>query len=231
MNTFNRVVVVISALVLMVVVTFVCILPETVLGQVGEWLMKWADYFGQMRYPWLRVAVGLLLAVLFDALMALLIFFELRPRRKRLIRVQQIAGGMVTINDASIVQQIEYKLDPIPGIINVKPEIQAKRDKVQAVVHVDVAAGTNVPSMAANLVDKIKSVLMEDLGLQIYGQPEVRIKVTSIPGGRLPEPVPQPKPTPVQPREAEPVLPPPLPIEKHSEWAGPTSETKEDVEA
>lgn len=206
MNTLNRIIVVLLLLGMMVVVTAVCISPEQVLSISGDWLHYLGGYFSEWPV-WLRIVVGIVVALICDAIMALGIFFEVRPKPKRFIRVQQASGGMVTINDASIVQQLQHQLDPVPGVIEVKPIIRARGNKVQALVHVSVAAGMSVPAMANHLVEKVQMILTDDLGLKIYKAPEVRIKVAPAPEGMIVPPLPV-KPTP-SPAPSD--GPPPLP--------------------
>ncbi|MBN2006881.1 MAG: hypothetical protein JXA21_26240 [Anaerolineae bacterium] len=205
MNMFNRVVLVLISLLLMVVLTVSFMYPQGVLISVGEWLKYGGEFFGQQK-SLVRIGGGLTLSLIVDAVLAFLIFLELRPQRKRSIRVQQVAGGMVTINDTSITQQIAYKLDPIAGVITVKPQIRAKGDKVKATVQVEVGANVNVPRMATLLMERVQKVLAEDLGLQVYGQPEVQIKVAPSPTKLPPEPEPPPL------TEPRPSSPPPLPL-------------------
>jgi len=212
MSTVNRVVIVVVLLMLMAVLTAVFILPHILLINVGNWMMGSGQFFNQMQPVW-RLIGGLLLSVLFDLLILFLIFLEVRPARKRFIRVQQVTGGMAAISVESIVQQLMYKLDPIPGVIKVAPKVNAKGDKVQAVVDVEVEAGANVPGLATELMEAVKIVLAGSLGLQVYGQPEVRIKVA-------------PAPTTIvkksRPAAEEPLPPKPVaPLEKPQEWAGP----------
>ncbi len=202
MNMFNRVVLVLILLALMIIVTSAAMFPQVVLVSVGEWLQYGGKYFDQIN-PVLRIAGGLVLSLIVDIGLAILIFFEVRPQRKRSIRVQQVAGGTVTISDTSIIQQIAYKLDPIAGVIAVRPQIRAKGEKVQAIVQVEVGANTNVPRMATLLMERVQKVLAEDLGLQVYGHPEVQIKVAPSPTKLPPEP---------EPVQSRPSSPPPLPL-------------------
>ena len=214
MNTINRVVIVILLLTLMVLLTTVFVLPHVVFTNVGEWMMQWGEFFSTLDPQWLRWVVGLFLALILDALIAFLIFLEVRRTRKQYIRVQQVTGGMATISIESIVQQLQYNLDPIADVIKVAPKVNSKRDKVQAVVNVEVSAGANVPSMATALMGVVQKVLIDTLGLQVYGQPEVRIKV--IPGprpsGKRPG-TPTPEPSPIAP---------PVPLEEPKAWTGPS---------
>jgi len=200
MNTFNRIVIVVSLLVLIPLVTVFLVIPHVILSDVGRWATDVGRQLWAADVP-LRLGIGLLAALIFTVLALVLVFLELRPRRKRFIRVENLTGGMATIGIESVVRQLEYRLDPIPDVIAVKPEIQVKRGKVQALVHVNMAAGVNVPQVASRLVEEVKDVLGTELGLRVAGEPEVRINVLAQPAGRRS----------VQPRQVVPATTPELP--------------------
>jgi len=176
LNTVNRVFIVILCLVLMVVLTALFLIPHEVLISLGEWMAQWGRYF-LSRSPWTRLGIGVVLALIVDLGLAFVIFLEVKRPRKRDIRVQQATGGMVTISIDSVVEQLKYALDPMEGVIEVDPHIKAKGDKVQAVVDVTVTKGRNIPTMAQQLVREVKNALTQDLGLEVAGDPEVRIRV------------------------------------------------------
>ncbi len=183
MNTFNRIVIVITLLVLIPLLTVLLVKPHVILSDVG----RWATDLGRQLWAAdvvMRLGIGILLALVFVILALVLVYLELRPRRRRFIRVENLTGGMATIGIESVVRQLEYRLDPIADVIAVKPEIQAKRGKVQALVHVNMAAGVNVPQVASRLVEEVKDVLGTELGLRLAAEPEVRINVLAQPTGR-----------------------------------------------
>lgn len=219
MNTVNRIVLVVILLALMVALTAVFVLPHILLTQVGEWMIRVGQYFNQLQPAW-RLAGGVFLALIADLLLLFLIFLEVRPTRKRFIRVQQVTGGMATVSAESIVQQLVYKLDSLPNVIKVAPKVHAKKDKVQAIVDVEVEAGANIPNLATELMETVKTILSGNLGLQVYGQPEVRIKVAPAPTtvvkktrSTAEKPLP---PQPIVPAEKpqERSGPPPIPVEE-----------------
>jgi hypothetical protein len=177
LNTLNRIIIVILCLVLILTFTSILIIPQVILTGVGDWMAEWGTYLGQQR-PWVRLVVGALLAVVVDFVLALIIFLEVRPARKRYINVQQVAGGMANVSIESVNQLLTHKLDPLPGVIQVDPRIRAKGNKVEAVVDAEVTRDTNVPDMANRMIKIIQSALAEELGLQIAGQPQVRVNVT-----------------------------------------------------
>ena len=78
---------------------------------------------------------------------------------------------------------------------------------------VQVAAGADVPGLATHLMEMVKTVLAGSLGLQVYGQPEIRIKVAPAPASVVKK-APAPVESPLPPQPA-------APIEKPQEWAGP----------
>ncbi len=189
MNTFNRVVIVILLLILIPLLSYVFIVPHVVLQEVGAWATAVSQTLWQMN-PVLRLAIGIAAAVIVDILFLFIIYMELRRPRKKYIHVQKITGGVATLSVDSIVQQIQYRLDPIEGVIKVKPTVTAKGQKVRVAVDVTVQAGYNLPDLASHLVAEVKDVLTEELGLQPAGDPIIRMKVAAAPKGRkVPSPV------------------------------------------
>ncbi len=179
MNLFNRIIIILLLVVSIPVLTIVLVVPQNVLVNVGDQMMSLGYSVNNIQPPWLRLAGGILIALIWDALAIFLVIREVKSQRKRYIRVKEISGGMATINPDSIVQQLEYAIDPLPGIIKVKPKVTAKRDKVRAEVEVTVRATSDVPELATNLVKVIRQVLTTELGLQVAGDPQVRITVAS----------------------------------------------------
>lgn len=176
LNTVNRVFIVVLCLVLMVALTTLFLIPHEVLIRLGEWMARWGNYF-LSRSPWARLGIGVALALIVDLALGFVIFLEVKRKRKRYIQVQQAQGGMVNISIDSVVEQLKYKLDPMDGVVDVKPTIKAKGNNVQAVVDITVTKGRNIPAMAQQLVQEVETALTQDLGLEVAGEPEVRIRV------------------------------------------------------
>lgn len=179
-NTLNRVIIVIVCLASIAALTALFLLPQIVLVAVGQWMLDWGGYIQRMDH-WLRLSVSVALTVIIDIALTIVIIIEVRRPRNRLLRVQQIAGGIANISTGSVVELLQHRLDPLPGIIRVTPRIGAKGSRVTAWVDAGVARGSNVPQTANRLIEVIKSVLTEELGLQIAGQPEVQVTVVQPP--------------------------------------------------
>ncbi len=202
MNTFNRVVIVLLLLVLIPVLSYIFIVPHVVLGELGAWATAMSETLWQMN-PMVRLAGGIAAAVVVDILFLFVIYLELRRPKKKYIHVQKITGGVATLSVESIVQQIQYRLDPLEGVIKVKPEVTAKGQKVRVAVDVLVQAGYNLPELASRLVDEVKQVITEELGLQPAGDPVIRMKVAAPPKGRKPSVPSLPKQEPASSIEEE----------------------------
>lgn len=182
-NTLNRILVVIACLLLIAASTTLFLLPHIVLVNLGQWLLDWGNYFNTMD-PWTRMGIGVALTVVVTLVLLLVIFLEVRRHRSRFIRVQQVAGGMANISTDSVVELLQHRLDPLPGVIEVTPRILAKGNRVTAHVDATVAHGTNVPHIANQLIETIQSVLTDELGLKIAGQPEVQVEMVAQREGR-----------------------------------------------
>ncbi len=202
-NTLNRVVIVIVCLASIATLTALFLLPQIVLIAVGEWMLDWGSYI-QGIDPWVRLGTGIAVAVVIDIALAIVIILEVRSPRSRFLRVQQVAGGMANISTDSVVELLQHRLEPLPGVIRVTPKIRAKGNRVTAWVDVGVARGTNVPQTANRLIRAIRSVLTKELGLQIAGQPEVQVTVVQPPRSAL---QPEPSVQPVKPAADDPAEP------------------------
>lgn len=239
MNTINRVVCVLLLLGLLLTLTATFILPHVILISVGEVMTSVGYQVGSLPV-WLRLLLGVFLSALSALPIGFLIFLEVRPQRQSYVRVQQAAGGMATISTDSITQQLQHKLSAIHGVTKVSSKIQAKGEKVKVVVLVDTRAGLKIPDLASRLNDLVQSTLVNDLGLDVFGQPEIRLRVAASPAKAsesnppsipvLVPPLPEtergkPKVT-VSKSALEPV-PPPLPSSESGDWTGRNPEDEE----
>lgn len=177
-NTFNRVVIVILCLALIVFLTALFLIPETVLLGLGNWMIGWGEYLGTQD-PLTRTTIGAVLAAIAAVLLLIIIYLEVRRSRKRYLRVQQVSGGMANISTESVTELLQHRLDPEPGVIHVEPYVRAKGNRVSALVDVGVTPDTNVPQIANRLIKITQETLTDEMGLRIAGQPEVRVTVVS----------------------------------------------------
>jgi hypothetical protein len=188
MNTFNRVVLVILLLVAMVLCSFVFVVPVQTLRVLAQQAGGVADFFARVR-PVVRLAVGILLAVIVDLVGILLIILEVRRPAARSISVEQASGGEVTLSIASIADQVKAEVNQLPEVLQAKPKVTAKRKGVVVELDAKIAAEAGVPGKAERIVETVRRVVEEKMGLKLARAPKVNIEaVRQAPGTRVAEP-------------------------------------------
>lgn len=179
MNIFNRFILLLLLFGLIVILTIVLIFPSQILTGVGQFLLDWGEYFTWLdqQQQLLRLVINIGIAFIVDLILALLIYLEIKPKRKRFIKVQQVSGGTATVSLDSIVRQLLYRLDPLPGVVKVIPVVKPKGNKIQTRLDISVTRELAVPQMADYLISTAKRAINDDLGLVVSGEPQLRIKV------------------------------------------------------
>jgi hypothetical protein len=139
-----------------------------------------SDYLSGVE-SYVRLPLGILLALVLDFVFALLIFLEVRRSTKRAIRVEKSAGGEVLINVASIADRLKYEVDQLPSILRSKSWVFGKRGGVVVGLDVETVAGVNVPEQAEQIVEVARQVVEEKMGLKLARPPKVNMRVVPYP--------------------------------------------------
>jgi hypothetical protein len=188
MNTFNRVVLVILLLVAIVLCSFVFVVPVQALRLLAMQAGGVADFFARVR-PVVRLSVGILLALIVDLVGILLIVLEVRRPASRSISVEQASGGEVTLSIASIADQVKAEVNQLPEVLQAKPRVTAKRKGVVVELDAKIAAEAGVPGKAERIVETVRRVVEEKMGLKLARAPKVNIEaVRQAPGTMMTEP-------------------------------------------
>jgi len=179
-DVFNRVLIVLTLLVAIVLCTLVLVLPLPVLDAVAQ---QSADLVRALeRLQWyVRLPMGVLVALVLDGILLFLIILELRRPSRRPVRVEKAAGGEVLISVGSIADRIRYEVDQLPSILRTRPRVSGKRKGVVIALDVEAATGINVPVQAGQIVELVRRVVEGDMGLKLIGPPKVNLRVMSYP--------------------------------------------------
>ncbi len=175
MNTFNRVALVLLLLLAMVLCSVAFIVPLRTLQTIAVQADTLADLLARVR-PVVRLPVGILVVMIVDLLGILLIVLEVRRPTVKSIQVEQAAGGEVTLSVASIADQLKAEIDQLPEILQVKPKVSAKRNGVMVEVDAKIAAQAGVPNKAERIVEAIRHVVEQKMGLKLARPPKVNIE-------------------------------------------------------
>ncbi|MCG3142087.1 MAG: hypothetical protein HDKAJFGB_03462 [Anaerolineae bacterium] len=115
------------------------------------------------------------LAVLVAVLALLLLYAELMPSGKVRMRLKSIQGADVMMSADAIVTQLQFALDPLPGVINVTPKVsKGKDDAVDVLVELATTSDISVKQKTDEVMDVTRSVLEGGLGLRV-GKVQIKI--------------------------------------------------------
>jgi hypothetical protein len=191
-NVFNRIVVILLILALMILIPLALIFPE----QAQATLRGGADII-QFNVNWLNglpaqneiaVRAGLSVAALIIFLIGLLLLIlELVRFRRRTVRLRDGSGELTT---NGIGEHLSYYIDMLPDVVRVQPAIRSKGKNVSATLYVETAPGINVPGKSSQVRETARYVLEEQLGLQVRDEIRVVIRPASFPTAGAGEQIP-----------------------------------------
>lgn len=114
-------------------------------------------------------------AVLLFAFSLLLLYLELMPGGKMRMQLKSIQGADVLMSADAITTQLQYALDPLPGVIRVQPKVlKGKGDTVDVMVDMTTTSDVDVKTKTDEVMDVARTVLEGGLGLRVG---KVQIKV------------------------------------------------------
>jgi hypothetical protein len=177
MNIFNRTVVILLLIALIVLTAVFVIVPHDSLRLVAataDWLHQGArDYADAdpLFFAALRVIVGG--AVIVVSLF--LLWLELRRPRKKTIRAQKLEGGEAFITTDSVEQRLAYNIDQLPEVIRVSPQVSGRARGVDLNLLVETSPEIDLPMKTEEIVQVAREVVVERMGLKL-GKVQVKIK-------------------------------------------------------
>jgi hypothetical protein len=178
MNVFNRLVVILLILVVLILTIVIVIAPEQSFD-LGRALFEWAqrdtksyiDSSDHLLFQGALVVVGGVIVLVG----LLLLWLELRRRRKKVIRVQKMAGGETNIAIDSISQRVAYNIDQLPEVIKVTPRVTGRSRGVDIDLQLETSPEIDVPMKTEEVLQVTKDVVEGRMGLKL-GKVRITIK-------------------------------------------------------
>ena len=169
MNAFNRVVVIVSLLVTMVVSAIFFIVPVRVLGTVVPYLQQLQTSLTMMTGTrmLLRLGGGLVLTFLISAFCAAILWLEVRRPRAKTIKVMKVSGGQAELATDSIANRLEYNIDQLADVIKVKPIISPGRKGVKVDLELETTPDIEVPMKTEEVQQLTKEIVETSMGLKL----------------------------------------------------------------
>ncbi|HEC34622.1 MAG TPA: hypothetical protein ENI37_07890 [Chloroflexi bacterium] len=182
MNTLNRVLVVLTVLVSLVVCVTVFVAPISTLRAVSGGLDGAASYLEGIP-GWLRVVLGVLFALAWLVVCILFLILELRQPRLKMVRLEKVGGGEAEVSLGTVAEHVAYEIDQLPGVLRARPRVSARKNGVVVEVEVDTAGDVEVPARAAQVVEVVRRVVEEKVGVKLAQPPKVRLRAAPVPPG------------------------------------------------
>ena len=212
MNLFNKIVVILLLLTIMIVVPLALIFPEQLeiflrtsadlVGANVDWLLGLTPT-GQIGMRLLFAAGGLLV---FLVGLVLIVLQFVRFRRRGTIKLRDGSGELTT---AGISQHLAYYIDMLPDVSQVKPVVESSSKGVRVTLNVEIAPGIDALQKSHQVRQTARRVIEDQLGVEVRDEIRVVLKPSSFPklaaGAQMPPvvaeaiaetPAPQPAPVP-----------------------------------
>jgi hypothetical protein len=178
MNIFNRVIMILLLLALIVLTAVVAIAPAQSLNVTASFF-QWA-YQNTTAYMqgsnWAYFAAGrVIIGAAIVIVSLLLLWLELRRPRRKTIRAQKLEGGEAHIAIDSIAQRLAYNIDKLPDVVKVSPRIIDRSRGVDVDLLLETSPDIDVPMKTEEVMQVTREVIADRMGLKM-GKVQVKIK-------------------------------------------------------
>ena len=169
MNAFNRVVVVLLMLTIMVISAIFFIAPLPTLQVTIPFLQKLETNLAAMAGPraFLRLGGGLIFTFFVWVFSAAILWLEVRRPRTKTIKVQKVSGGEAELTTDSIASRLEYNIDQLADVVKVKPTISSGRKGVLVDLELETTPEIEVPMKTEEVQQLTKDIIENRMGLRL----------------------------------------------------------------
>lgn len=178
MNAFNRLIVVLLILAILLTVALIVIVPQRAFdfsSAFFAWLSANVQAFDRQNwavFATARVLIGLVIGLAG----LILLWLEFRRPRKKIIRAQKLEGGESFIAVEAITQRLAYNIDQLPDVVKVTPQVlRYGRGGLDLELVLETAPEIDVPMKTEEVLQRTREVVTERMGLTL-GKVRVKIK-------------------------------------------------------
>lgn len=169
MNAFNRVVVILLLLAIMVISAIFFIAPLPALRVIISFLEQLEANLAAMSGPraLLRLGGGLVFAFVVWVFCAAILWLEVRRPRTKTIKVEKVSGGEAELTTDSIASRLEYNIDQLADVIKVVPTISSGRKGVIVDLELETNPEIEVPMKTEEVQQLTQDIIENRLGLKL----------------------------------------------------------------
>lgn len=165
-NAFNRLVVILLVLVLMITLTVFLVVPKPILTGSQKVAADFHAYLDRFHDLFL-LAVGVVVALVIDLLGLFFLYLEIRRPRVKAIKVQKVSGGDAVVSVDSIARRLTYHVDQLADVISVRPKISASGGGVEVDLEVEISPQIDIPMKDEEIRQVATQVVEEQMGLKL----------------------------------------------------------------
>lgn len=162
MNVFNRVVTILLFVTLMIAVPILMILPTQIAGLVQQYLEVVSSGLSVFHR-----AVLVMLGIISFIICGLVLYLEFRRPARKMVRLESATGGEVELAVESIAQRLEYRVDQLPDVVRVRPEVKPRRKSVDVELNLETTPDIDVPMKTEEVYQVAREVIEERMGLKL----------------------------------------------------------------
>ncbi len=169
MNFFNRAIVILSLLAIMIVSAIFFIVPLPILQAVNAFLQQLEATLANMKgaNQLLQIAGGSALTLFIWIICAAILWLEVRRPRAKTIKLMKISGGEAELTVDSIANRLEYNIDQLADVIKVKSLISPGRKGVKVDLEVETSPEIEVPMKTEEIQQLTKDIVETRMGLKL----------------------------------------------------------------
>jgi uncharacterized alkaline shock family protein YloU len=165
-NIFNRVIVVLSLLAVMIVSAIFFIVPLPILQVVNAFLQQLETTLRGTNQLF-QIVGGLALTLFVWIICAAILWLEVRRPRAKTIKVLKVSGGEAELTVDSIANRLEYNIDQLADVIKVKPTISPGRKGVKVDLELETSPEIEVPMKTEEVQQLTKDIVETRMGLKL----------------------------------------------------------------
>jgi hypothetical protein len=195
MNAFNRIFVIVTLIVLLVIGTVTLISPAFVLRTTQSIADSFRSGFFAPYSEVGRIITRFILAIMWAAFIGALLWLQLRRPNSPTIEVARYTGGSaIRISTAAVAEKVHEAVNGLDGVIDTKVQATGRNKAVEIKLSVSATKSSDLVAKAEEIAQVTRQVVQDELGLKLAGKPEVAIQAKQVKGGRQKPPPPAPTP-------------------------------------
>ncbi len=186
MNLFNRAVVSLLALVLLVASAVVLLVALGVVRPeqlpLGPWIQDGLAVLARRERPEWQWAIGIGLGLL--TLSLLVLFLELRPRREAApLTIKQNGAGRVTVARDGVRELATREASRVTGVMEARSHVEERADGLEILCQLSVDPTASVPQLSQEVQERTKAAIEHHLGRRVT-KVSVRTQLAPLAGRR-----------------------------------------------